>query len=57
MHNEDNMSLPQITILSLLIFEKSAIDNVQEKDFKIAIISIFNDLKEDMNEEHKNTDS
>lgn len=38
MNNKDNMSLPQTIILTVLIFEKSTIDNAQENDFKIAII-------------------
>lgn len=55
MNKEENTSLPQINIHSVLIFEKNTFDNTQENDLKIAIISMFNDFKEEMNEKHKNT--
>jgi hypothetical protein len=43
------MSLPQLSMLSVVIFEKNTLNNAQENDFKIAIISLFTDLKQDMN--------
>lgn len=36
-------------MLSVVIFEKNTLNNAQENDFKIAIISLFTDLKQDMN--------
>lgn len=49
MNNQDNISFPEISTPIILFTEKSKLAKTEDNDFKYAIISMFNELKEDIN--------
>lgn len=49
MKNQDNMSPSKTNTLIAILPEKSNLAEAQDKDFKIAIMTVFKVLKEAMN--------
>lgn len=49
MNNQDNMPLPEASNPIGISPEKNHLAEAENKDFKIAIVDMLKDLKEDMN--------